>query len=233
MERSSPSELLLLAGVLAGALLATTGLLEPATANHSNAAAVVNGAVISKSDYLSYLDLMARDKRNPMTDEDRRHVLNRLIEEKLLIERALAIGLPAADSRVRKTIVNAMIQTAANEADMSAPSSGDISDFYSVNLAYFSSPTRISVRRMVFRGDDALDRANAAHEKLAGGGRVRVCRPGHPCTAFQPATDFQIARLHRTNQDRGSGRSDPWQLHATTGGTGRIHASVVAGLTVQ
>ncbi len=169
MERPRSSELLLLAGALVGALLATTGLLEPATANHHNAAAVVNGKVISKTDYLSYLDLMARDKRSPMTEEDRRHVLNRLIEEKLLIQRALDIGLPAADSRVRKAIVNAMIQTAANEADMSEPSSDDINDFYNENLAYFSSPTRISVRRMVFRGNDALTRANAAHEKLASG----------------------------------------------------------------
>jgi hypothetical protein len=166
MENPRQSELLLLAGVLLGALLATTGLLEQTNTAAGNSAAVVNGEVISKSDYLSYLDLMARDKRNPMTNRDRRHVLDRLIEEKLLIERALEIGLPSADPRVRKTIVNTMIQTAANEADMVEPSDKVITDFYTANLAYFSSPTRISVRRMVFRGDDAASRASAAHEML-------------------------------------------------------------------
>jgi hypothetical protein len=166
MENPRQSELLLLAGVLLGALLATTGLLEQTNTAAGNSAAVVNGEVISKSDYLSYLDLMARDKRNPMTNRDRRHVLDRLIEEKLLIERALEIGLPSADPRVRKTIVNTMIQTAANEADMVEPGDKVITDFYTANLAYFSSPTRISVRRMVFRGDDAASRASAAHEML-------------------------------------------------------------------
>ena len=155
-----------MAGALIGALLATTGLLKPSSIENDNAAAIVNGAIISKSEYLGYLDLLARDKRNAMTAEDRLHVLNRLIEERLVIQRALELGLPEADPKVRKTIVNAMIQTAASDADMDEPSDSEIENFYGENLSYFSSPTRISARRMVFRGEDAQQRAIDAHTAL-------------------------------------------------------------------
>ncbi len=161
-------EVLLLIGAVAGALLATTGLLAPRPSADGNTVAAINGSVISKADYLGYLDLLGRDKRNPMSAEDRRHVLDRLIEERLLVERALNIDLPRADPRLRKSIVNTMLQTAADEADMSGVDEQTLEAFYAGNLSYFSSPSQLAVRRMVFRGEDAESRAQQAVSQLGG-----------------------------------------------------------------
>ena len=101
-----------------------------------------------------------------MTAEDRRHVLERVIEERLLLERALQIGLPYSDPRVRKTIINAMIETTVSDTASVEPGDSELADFYSENQNYFTQPARIQVRRLVFRGDGAEKRASAARELL-------------------------------------------------------------------
>lgn len=159
--------LLLATGAMAGALLAATGIFPDGDLSlDTDRVASVNGETISKSDYLGYLDLLARDKRNPMTAADRRHVLERVIEEKLLIARGLEIDLPYSDPTVRKTIVNAMIQVIISDASSSVPSDTELEAFYAQNQNYFTQPARIQVRRLVFRGADAETRAAAAHEAL-------------------------------------------------------------------
>eukprot|EP00481_Brizalina_sp_1-RS-2013_P003034 TRINITY_DN8201_c0_g1_i1.p1 TRINITY_DN8201_c0_g1~~TRINITY_DN8201_c0_g1_i1.p1 ORF type:complete len:110 (+),score=7.49 TRINITY_DN8201_c0_g1_i1:174-503(+) len=91
---------LLIVGAILGLLLAATGLLNQPVQLDKTAAAIVNGKLISKQDYLNYLSLLAKDKRNPLTDNDRRHILNRMIEEQLLVARGIDIGL--AESRTPK-----------------------------------------------------------------------------------------------------------------------------------
>jgi hypothetical protein len=101
-----------------------------------------------------------------MSAADRRHVLDRIIEEKLLIERGLGIGLPYSDPKVRQAIVNAMIQTIISDVSSAEPAPGKLYAFYQQNSDYFASPARARVRRMVFRGPDAQQRALAARASL-------------------------------------------------------------------
>ena len=165
------NNLLLIAGALLGAVLAATGILESAPrAPAGDVLAQVNDELISKADYLAYLDLLARDKRNPMTAADRRHVLDRLIEEKLLLQRALEIGVPFSDPTVRKTIINAMIETVTSDNVSAAVDESELLQFYQQNQAYFAPPALAQVRRMVFRGDNAGTRAAAAAQSLQDGG---------------------------------------------------------------
>jgi hypothetical protein len=158
---------LLAAGALIGALLAATGLLDwQDDKPGDNVVARINDLSIRKGDYLGYLDLVSRDKRNPMTEQDRRHVLDRIIEEKLLIERGLALDLPHSDPKVRKTIVNAMIETIVSDASSAEPDDAELEEFYLDNQNYFALPARVQLRRMVFRGDQARSRASEARQKL-------------------------------------------------------------------
>ena len=169
MNTEAPNKpgLLLIAGALLGAALAASGILEtPSPTLGKDLVASVNGKFISKADYLGYLDLLARDKRNPMTTTDRRHVLDRIIEEKLLLDRGLGIDLPYSDPRVRKAIVNAMIQTIISDVSTAEPDPKQLREFYQENSKYFASPAQIQVQRMVFRGADARQRAEAAHARL-------------------------------------------------------------------
>ena len=169
-SRFGKSESLLLAGALCGALLAASGLLEPASVQPGGAAvAVINGEVISKTEYLTHLNLLSRDKRQALTEADYRRVLDRIIEELLMIERGLQLGLLQSDSTVRKAMVNAMMETVLGDTAMEQPKEQVLEEFYAANLAYFTTPTRLRVQRMVFRGSDAQQRADAAYLALTAG----------------------------------------------------------------
>ncbi len=166
MERFRKPEPLLMAGALLGALLAASGLLEPRRPADAAAVAQVDGESIGRGEYLELLELLAGDRRTPMSAAHRRRLLERLIEERLLIARALELGLPRADPVVRKAIVSAMLQAAAGDAAMEEPSAEALAAFYRANLAYFAAPERLRVRRMAFRGERAEERAWQAHRAL-------------------------------------------------------------------
>lgn len=168
--KTQPAGAMLAAGALLGVLLAATGILEPSPTAHAPETLVqVNNERINKMEYLAYLDLLARDKRNALTSADRRHLLNRLIEEKLLLQRAMEIGVPFNDPTVRKTIINAMIETVTSDSDSAAVAAPELAQFYQENQVYFAPPARAQVRRMVFRGTAAETRAAAAAQALTDG----------------------------------------------------------------
>ena len=169
---SKRANTLLAIGALCGFIFAATGLLETGTPETIDAVATVNDDVISKEDYLNYLSLLAKDKRNPLSEDDRRHVLNRMIEEKLIIERGLDIGLAQSDPNIRKVITSAMIQTVTADAATREADKETLISFYQKNQAYFSRPSRLQLQRMIFRNDDqaqAMAQAKKAYQRLAAG----------------------------------------------------------------
>ena len=160
--QSSRPQYLLIIGAIIGLLLAASGLLDDQPDLATMAVATVNDQIISKEDYLDYLSLLANDKRNPLTENDRRHVLNRMIEEKLLVERGVDIGLTDSDPTIRKAITNAMIQTIITDVASTEPSNEELTAFYQKNKNYFAKPARIQLQRVIFRADDkSIARANA------------------------------------------------------------------------
>jgi hypothetical protein len=170
---------LLLLGAAIGLLLASSGLLNNSDTNNSTAIATVNTKIISKEDYLHYLTLLAKDKRNPLTSADHRHILNRMLEEKLLIERAVDLGLVESDSNVRTTIINAMIQTVIAEISNNAVSDSELAEFYRDNEHYFSAPARIQLQRISFSNNDpkqAQQQAETARQRLLNGASYKQIR---------------------------------------------------------
>ena len=176
MSHSYPTakraNVLLAIGALCGFVLAASGLLESGPPGMTDAIATVNNESISKEDYLNYLSLLAKDKRNPITAEDRRHVLNRMIEEKLIIERGLAIGLAQSDPNIRKVITNAMIATITADTAAQQADEDTLRKFYRQNQQYFSQPPRLQLQRMIFHLDNkntALYQARLAYQRVAAG----------------------------------------------------------------
>ncbi len=151
-NRRKSANCLLALGAAAGLILASTDLLnESEDGLPDSAVARVNNSMISRQDYLEHLSLLARDKRMPLTDKDRRHVLERIIEEKLLLLRGLEIDLPNEDPRVRKLIIETMIQVAIADTSSQQATEEELRRFYEENKQYFLSPARIRVQRMIFR----------------------------------------------------------------------------------
>ena len=152
------SQHLLVAGVCLGLLLALGAALFDGgidLPSDKGAAARVNGSVISQEEYQRAVEAVAGDKRNPITDKIRGDILERLIEEELLVQRGLDIGLLESDRDVRKSIVTAMLAYVVESHSGHVPTDDDIETFYEENKAYFAETERVHVKRLYVSGADA------------------------------------------------------------------------------
>jgi parvulin-like peptidyl-prolyl isomerase len=139
-------------GAAAGLVFAAAGILETAPGGSlpEGAAAVVDGTIIRESRYRRALSALAQDRRDPLTEKDRVHILNRLIEEELLVQRAAELGLDRSDPVVRNTLVSAMIETIVAGVGQTEPSSEAVAAFYDENREFFARTDRFWVRQLRF-----------------------------------------------------------------------------------
>jgi len=177
--RGSPRAVVwLVLGAAAGVVCAAVGLLlsgERDRALPANAAASVNGTVIRLEEYDRAVAAFASDRRDPIGVEDRRHVLDRMLDEELLVQRGLELGLARHDRRVRGDIVSAVIDFVVSQADGGDPSDGDVRAFYEENRDYFARTERVLAQQVFVRAaplrseDEARTRAAQAAARLRAG----------------------------------------------------------------
>ena len=140
----------------------------------AGAVATVNGRVIGAQDLADVVAGLAADKRAPLTAADREHVLARLIDEELLLQRGIERGLVARERSVRKAVVAAVVDSVVAEARAAVPSESELREFYEANAAYFAGSPRMRVRQLLFRERNgrplARTRASRAASQLADGG---------------------------------------------------------------
>ena len=129
-DRRRLTDAALLLATAAGFLLATWQALAPDLGAADQAAAVVNGVVISQADLARAVEAIAGDKRNPLTAADRARALDTLITEELLIQRAEQIGLLQSDRMVRSAVVDAMVQAIVSREQAAAPDEQTLRRFY-------------------------------------------------------------------------------------------------------
>jgi len=140
-----------------------------------DAVAVVNGEILRRDRYERLLAGFESDSRNPIDDEVRRHILDRMIEEELLVQRALDLGLAEVDRRVRADLTSSLIESIVSGAEEREPDRDELRAFYAEESAFFTQPGRYRVDQILFRipyegdGTDALTRAQAARAELEGG----------------------------------------------------------------
>jgi hypothetical protein len=168
---------LLFAGAAIGLALATFGLLETrgdASALPPEAAAVVGDRTIRRIDYERVLAGVEGDLRSPVDEAMRRRVLDRMIDEELLVQRALELGLAVIDRRVRGELTSGLIDSIVSEADSQEPNDSQVVEHYEENIDFFTRPGRLRAQTIFFsdRRDDsdprgtATDRALRALERL-------------------------------------------------------------------
>jgi parvulin-like peptidyl-prolyl isomerase len=185
-------------GVAAAHLMVAPGLGRKLP---EGAVAKVEGAIIRGDTYHRLVAALASDRRSPLTDADRQRVLDRLIEEELLVQHAVALGLLDTDRRVRADLVSAVLASINAGTDGYAPEPDEIEEFYALNRAYFAKPTRVQVRHVfVARGNDpetGRARAQRAAERLRAGESIeRVRRElGDEVLAPVPDTPLPPAKL--------------------------------------
>lgn len=178
LARSRRPLVLLGLGAGLGVALAAAGLLAADTSGAglpADAAARVNGTIVRRDDYDRLLAALANDRRNPVDAAQRRLVLDRLIEEELLIQRGLELGLAQLDTRVRKDLTMAMIDSVVADFRDMTPTDDELRAYYDENAEQFAQAGRFRVRQIWCRaatladGDAAYSRARDAGDRWRGG----------------------------------------------------------------
>ncbi len=176
MRRRERGSILLFAGAAIGLALAAAGFARPRsdTALGGDAVARVNGEPIRSEDYARAVAALAQDRRGGLAEGDRRHVVDRLIDEELPVQRGLELGLARTDAKVRADLTAAVIAAAAAGAGARQASAAELEDFYARERDLFARPGRVRARQIFCRAGDtddpaALARARDAAARLRAG----------------------------------------------------------------
>ncbi len=135
----------LVGGALAGLLAAGFGILRQADSGNvlpANALARVNEQIISRDNYDRAL---ARLGTNSTSDDAGAWVLQRLVDDELLVQRGLELGMAQSDSAVRNAIIDSLIASVTAEADAASPGDEELQQYLSENADRFSFVARLSV----------------------------------------------------------------------------------------
>jgi parvulin-like peptidyl-prolyl isomerase len=197
---------LLAVGAGVGLAAAAIGLMrgpEGAGGLPSHAVASVNGEILRVEEYERAVAALASDRREPIGAEEKRHVLDRLLDEELLVQRGLELGLARHDRRVRGDIVSAVIQAVLQQAEETGASDADVREFYEENRDYFTRGGRVFVQQILVRGPpqrdgkESLRRAEEAAARLRAGEPIDSVqeRLGDPQVAPLPADYLPAAKL--------------------------------------
>lgn len=179
---ASPRGAWLLAfGAAAGLALAAWGLLGEAAGGGlpEGTIARVNDTLLREDDFERLVAAVLEDMRTPDETKARKRVLDRMIEEELLIQRALDLGLVHLDRKVRADLTSSMITSVIADIKDRQADDAELEAFYADNIEYFVRPGRIHARQLFFRvapqgkethaAGSAEVRAREAFERLEAG----------------------------------------------------------------
>lgn len=155
-----PQRLLLAAAVL-GLLLAllTGGVSDRQRLSEAGAIARVNDRHIDRTEFAAAYQALLSDKSKAPTEADKRLVLDRLIEEELLVQRGREIGLLEGDASVRKTIAMAVIEFVLAQGGSDAVSEANLRKYYNDNKARFAPASRLQIAQIFVPYNEADEAA--------------------------------------------------------------------------
>ena len=163
--------ILLIFGLIIGVFLAANSIVQESNLIEDDWVANVGGVQISKEKYYSQLEGLAKDKKNPITERDKNYVLERMIEEELLIIRAKELGLFENNQIVRGSIIQQMIKLIISENYLESVEEETLRKFYEQNIGFFSSASRLRLQQIYFSNlsGDSKERSDEAFEYLKEG----------------------------------------------------------------
>ena len=145
-------------GLVIGIFLAALTIVEKNNIPDQNWAAKIEDRLIPFARYEMQLEGLANDKRSPLTKKDKEYVLERMIEEELLIKRAIDLGMLENNPMARGTIVQQMIKNIISEGSRIEPEEKELIEFFEENIGFFTKANRLRVRQIYFSQDDFGDR---------------------------------------------------------------------------
>lgn len=182
---------LLLAAAASGlgvAMWSALGVGEAVT-KYGDAIAVVDGTPIPRQIYDTAIEGLASAKRNPLTDAEKREALERIVDEELLLRRAVELGLAESDPTSRKALVGAMLQFSVADAAKLEPGEEDLRRFYADRPRLIAPQPLLSVRAVsipldepavIARLQEALAGNKPFDEAVAAAGASPILLPNGP-----------------------------------------------------
>ena len=177
MNKDKALNILLVLGVFVGISLAILSSIQDTNFEvDNNWVARVGDIEISREKYLLQLEGLNLDKRVPLKEEDRAFVLERMIEEELLIQRAKDLGMFSTNTMIRGAIVQQMINMIISENSLDIVSTSQLKEFYEANKGFFTSADRLRLKQIYFSDEKggALERAQNAYLYLVQGNNLDV-----------------------------------------------------------
>lgn len=133
---------LLLFAVIAAIALALSAVLERGTELPGDAVAVVNGRPIGDDAFAAQLDAVAAQLKRAPDAPERAAILERVIDEELLLQQGLALELPRKDARLRAQLVQEVIRQALAESARSPVTDAELRAFHAAQPGFFrQAPT--------------------------------------------------------------------------------------------
>ena len=112
------------------------------------------------------------NKENSITPEQVRLVLDRLIDEQLLLQRGVELNLPQNSNPVRKMIINSMIDSILSENNDFQITDEVLIEFYNENIAFFLPPKELKLKKIFVKFDNTAKddtRLDSIREMLING----------------------------------------------------------------
>ena len=154
MNKSKAHTSILFIGLTIGALMAGFSVIQKSNIVNYQWAAKIEDTSIPMEKYLVQLEGLAKDKRSPITQSDKEYVLERMIEEELLIKRALDLGMLDNNPMARGTIVQQMIKTIISENQRYEVTEEELKEFFEQNTGFFTKSSRLRIRQIYFSEED-------------------------------------------------------------------------------
>jgi parvulin-like peptidyl-prolyl isomerase len=164
---------------------------------------------------------LANDSRNEVTRAREAEVLERLIEEELLVQHGVEIGLAETDFAARRALVQSVLALAVAERSGAEPSEVQLRQFYRENAGFFAPAQRFSARVVFFRDGASARTLEAARATLAQGGEVA----GDPIAIPMPRGALSQAewrRLIGADAAQAAARLAPGEVTAPIPATGGV-----------
>jgi hypothetical protein len=135
--------ILLALGMVAGIGLAIVDLVGGTAGLSGDAVARVNDRLILRADWERAVAAVATSRRTPLTSDDRRRILDRLVEEELLVQHGMDMGLVREDRRLRGQLVSDVMASATS--GVTAPDDEALRAWFESHRDYFATPGRVRV----------------------------------------------------------------------------------------
>ena len=114
---------------------------------------------ISRQRFEEIIKVLDDQSNSELTLEKKNLIRERLIDEELLIQRAIELDLVRNDSLVKGNVIQTMFQHIINSNELVEPSEAELREYFSKEKNYFSSGRRYKLKNYTFRNSNDAETA--------------------------------------------------------------------------